>query len=235
MSAKILVYVPMLRMYGRCLQSILRLRWPETQLDIVFAKGGEDESLTRFERVSAKYEAGRRLCLAGGYEAMVTIEDDMIVPADALERMWETGADVAYGLYVWRKSNKHEWNAYTEVTSGHGVSLIADARAAKAAWGTVVEVAGIGNGCTLIRRPALEAIPFKVHAAACCDWNLALEAQRLGIRQVCDLGVVCGHMTSESEAQVAFPMVTGIAGPPRIFWPDPDTEDLGQLYRVEYL
>jgi hypothetical protein len=234
----ILVYVPIHRLWGRALQSILRLEW-DGRLDIVFAKGDdappEADKQARFEAVTAKYNHGRDALLAGSYAAMLTVEDDMIVPSDALRRLWATDADIAYGLYCWRNSNWHKWSAYTELGERHGVSLSDDREAASAAWGTVVDVAGIGNGCTLIRRHVLERLAFRKTPYACCDWGLALDAQAAGYRQACDLGVVCGHMTNTRESTRQFPAVTGTTGEPRIIWPDPDLEGTGRLYRLEYL
>ncbi len=236
MAESILVYTPMLRLYGRALQSILRLEWPG-RLDIMFDKGNNcpvDDLQKRFEYVTAKYNHGRTVTLAGDYAAMLQIEDDMIVPPDTLMRLWDTGADIAYGLYCWRHGDMR-WSAYTEISDGHGTSLSQNRAAAQAAWGKVIDVQGIGSGCTLIRRHVLECLPFRKHRDACCDWGLAMDAQAAGFRQVCDLGVVCGHMTSEMDTRPAFPITYGKKGPPRIIWPDPDREGLGQLYRVEYL
>lgn len=233
----VLVYVPMARLYGRALQTILRLEWPG-RLDIVFDKGNDaPEGAGRghkFDVVTAKYVHGRNLALAGSYQAMLCVEDDMIVPPDALMKLWEADADIAYGLYCWRNQSFHKWSAYTELSDDHGVSLSDDPAEARRLWGQVVEVQGIGMGCTLIRRRVLEALPFRRHGVACCDWGLALDARAAGFRQVCDLSVVCGHMTADND-QSCFPIRYGVSGPPRIIWPDPDLDGIGRMYRVEYL
>jgi len=233
----VLVYVPMLRLYGRALQSILRLEWPG-RLDIVFDKGNDAlpgcDKQERFKVVTAKYNHGRDLVLAGGYDAMLCVEDDMIVPPDTLLKLWGTEADIAYGLYCWRNQSFHKWSAYVELSDKSGTSLSDQPELARRLWGQVVEVQGIGNGCTLIRRHVLEQLPFRKHGVACCDWGLALDAQEHGFRQVCDLGVVCGHMTMEID-QTTFPIQYGVMGPPRIIWPDPDEERIGRMYRVEYI
>lgn len=234
---RVLIYVPMIRLYGRALQSILRQEW-DGQLDIVFAKGNDApadaDKQRKFEAVTAKYNHGRELALARGYDAMFCTEDDMIVPSDALQKLWQTGADIAYGLYCWRNSSFHKWNAYIELDEDSGKSLSDEPELARKLWGQVIEVKGIGNGCTLIRRHVLEALPFRKHGVACCDWALALDAQAAGFRQVCDLSVVCGHLTAEND-QSRFPIQYGIWGPPRIIWPDPDTDRIKRLYRLEYL
>jgi len=237
---RILVYTPMLRLYGRALQSILRLEYPG-RFDITLCKGGNiqpgDDKRTGFDVVTEKYNHARDLVLTGMYDAMLAVEDDMIVPPDALTRLLATGADVAYGLYCWRNMGFHKWSAYTELADVSGTSLDTDPEAAKAAWGQVIDVQGIGMGCTLIHRHVLETFPFRTHKHACCDWGLALDCQAEGFSQKCDLGVVCGHMTTHNPSSRAggIPWVLGVEGPPRIIWPDPDEEGVGKLYRVEHL
>lgn len=235
--ADVLVYVPMLRLYGRALQSILRLEWPG-RLDVLFDKGNDAPvdagRQCRFEYVTAKYNHGRDLVLNSDYQAMFCVEDDMIIPPDALLKLWDTGSDIAYGLYCWRSQSFHKWSAYTQLNTDYGKSLSDDPKLARQLWGQVVEVQGIGNGCTLIRRHVLEAFSFRKHNVACCDWGLALDAQAAGFRQVCDLSVVCGHMTCEND-QSTFPIQYGVQGAPRIIWPDPDEEKIGRMYRVEFL
>lgn len=234
----VLVYVPMLRLYGKALQSIMRLEW-DGRLDITIVKGDDVQTprdkQARFEAVARKYEHGRQLALAGDYDAMLCIEDDMIVPADTVQRLAAVDADVAYGLYCWRNSGWHKWNAYTELSSDHGTSLSDDRQAAQAAWGQVVTVDGIGQGCTFVHRRVLETITFHTYLKACSDWGLALDCKRLGFRQKCDLGVVCGHMTTDSFGEITPPLAPNVQMPPRIIWPDPDFDNVGRMYRVEYL
>jgi hypothetical protein len=110
---------------------------------------------------------------------------------------------------------------------------------ARAAWGKVVDVTGLGHGCTLITRRALETIPdFRIYdgrddwikekyrpvarryridmdrprpGMVAPDWLMALDAQHYGLRQVCDTAVVCGHINGDT-----------------VYWPDAAAE---MLYR----
>ena len=52
-----------------------------------------------------QYQRGREAFLNGPYEAMLVIESDVIAPVDTLwrlEGLGGLGADVAYGVYVFR-------------------------------------------------------------------------------------------------------------------------------------
>lgn len=170
--------------------------------------------------VTHKYREAQAVFRGGNWYAMVTLEDDMVLPEDGLIRLMTRlfeGADISYGLYVWRHGAQR-WSAYTKLTARSGKSLSEEPEAARATWGEVVDVAGVGLGCTAIKRDVLQTLDFRRGGPACNDWYLALDAQKQGYRQQCDLGLVCGHMTLEPS--------------PRIYWPDPEHE---RLYRTEFL
>lgn len=184
--------------------------------------------------VTGKYQEAQRVFLAGEWDVMIAIEDDMILPGDVFPRLLallEGGADIGYGLYTWRykAGSAQKWSAYTLLEDDTQVdangqrrynarSLSQDPEQARAAWGTVLDVKGVGMGVTAIKRHVLEAIPFENRGGACNDWYLAVDAQARGFVQRCDLGLVCGHMSTEPS--------------PRILWPDVNEP---QLFRVDFL
>ncbi len=220
----VLVFCPMSptmpRLWGRTVQSLFKLRSETIGIDY-WLRGWDNPYEYPYENVTHNYNIARDLVLRMGFDALLTVECDMIIPTDTVDRLAATGADIAYGLYVWRHGRR-EWSAYTYLKGLTGKSISKDPAAARAAWGKVVDVAGVGQGCTLIKRHVLELITFSLWPgtpqAVSSDWMLALDAQRLGFTQRCDLGVVCGHQTYEPW--------------PQVIWPDPEKDD---LYRVEAL
>jgi hypothetical protein len=162
--------------------------------------------------VTHKYQQARGDFLRGAWDVFVAIEDDMVLPEDALIRLRkliEDGADVAYGLYVWRHGTfANKWSAYTVVGEERGVSL-SDLPERDLWFGDVIPVAGVGMGCTAIWREALSMIAFERRGAACNDWYFALDAQERGLVQWCDTGLVCGHMTMEPTPRVLYPALNG--------------------------
>lgn len=220
----VLVFCPMSpnypRLWGRTIQSIMRMKSDKIGLEFWF-RGHDNPYEYPYENVAHNYNVAREVTLRLGLDAMLSIESDMIVPEDTVERLVAADADIAYGLYVWRHSRR-EWSAYTQLSALRGKSISQDPEAAKAAWGKVIDVAGVGQGCTLIRRNVLEEITFSLWPgtpqAVSSDWMLAIDAQAHGFTQKCDLGVVCGHQTYTPW--------------PQIIWPDPDEPD---LYRIEAL
>lgn len=173
--------------------------------------------------IADKYNAARRLVLERDYDALWCVESDMRIPPDALTRLAATGADVAYGLYVFRRP-PFAWSAYSVLDGMVGYPLSAVPERARHDWGSVVEVDGVGLGCTLIRRSVLERIAFRHDGPAHpdgqtshCDWYFALDACAAGFRSVCDTAVVCGHISGRSRQGDPFGSV---------IWPDPNGQGL---------
>lgn len=161
-----------------------------------------------------KYNRARDLVLDGGYDAMLHIDADMVVPADTLERWADDdlfyGADVIYGLYVMRTNPSH-WLCWP----GRGMVKPLNERPEliQQHWGGQLKSYGAGMGCTLIRRHALEWLKFRTDGVIAADWNFAQDCGAYGISQVHDLGCVCGHIDGD-----------------KVLYPDPDAP---KLYRVE--
>jgi len=190
---KILLYCPLNpsvpRVYARTLQSILTQEWPHV-LDIVFGKRDGDRSL---DDLTAKHNRARKLALAGGYDALFLVEADMIIPPDALLKLADIETDVAYGLYVSRHGSG-QWLAFDQISKNSGKSINRNRKYCADKWGKVIETQGVGMGCTLINRRALEALEFRRYGANADDWYFSLDCIELGIKQYHHLGVVCGHI-----------------------------------------
>lgn len=220
---KILVVCAMHQLYLHSVRAMFVQQW-DGPLDFLFLSGGDSED--GYQSVTDKYERARHQALQGGYDYLFCVEADMLIPPDALHKLIAIDADVAYGLYCWRHPPAlGMWNTYPIVTSSSGYSLSHNKDEARACWGHLALVAGVGLGCTLIKRRVLEAItfhhawgdetrPIPVH----CDWMLSEDCQRLGFVQAMDLSVVCGHILDTT--------------PRAVVWPDPAQED---LYRIDYL
>ena len=208
---KILVATPVMRgtMYLQAMLSWYRMDW-SGQLDFYQMVGG-DYGAHPYDNVVRKFNEARAVVLENGYDALMTVESDTIVPTDALLRLAAVDADVAYGLYVWRNGFPY-WNAYTELDETHGIPISIIPEQMREAWGQVIETKGVGNGCTLIHRHVLEALEFTWADGefGCCDWHLAVDCQKLGFVQKHDMAVVCGHIAVNPVH--------------RILWPDPEVK-----------
>lgn len=213
----------MYRRLGRALASHIKAASSfDGELEWLQLYGGNHGNVN--DIVLKKYCRARRQFLDGNSDVFVTIEDDMIIPEDAIARLHkalDNGADIAYGLYCWRISlSGGGWSAYVRMTEDEGQSVLIDTEACCLAFSRkdCIPVVGVGLGCTAIKRHVLEAIDFRRGGKHANDWYFALDCRDAGFTQVCDLGIRCGHIAMEPT--------------PRIIWPSIDN-DLYQ--RIEYL
>lgn len=188
------------RLHDLTWQSIQNLVWSQP-LDILLMRDDAPDS-PHMQNLTDKMNRARTVFLQGTYDAMLLIESDMVVPSIALQRLARVKADVAYGVYCNRHTS-HRWLAYAALErSGEGPVARPDK------WGTVLETHGVGFGCTLIHRRALEAFEFRAGPDdAGADWNFAVDLVAGGYRQAHDFGVLCGHAMSRADShRVVWPI-----------------------------
>lgn len=223
-NGAVLIAVPLWHRYPQSLASILALRNGGQPVHFLMLADDDPHDATTtmgaYANITRKYEMARAVCLAGDYAALLLVEDDMIVPPDALTRLLAADADVAYGLTCWRHGRPGWSPRITLDASGRVDNLSAYPDEARASWGKVIDVAGVGTFCTLVRRRVMERLAFRLSETldVCCDWWLAVDCQREGFTQRADLGVVCGHIAPDPT--------------PRVIWPDAREK---RLWRVELL
>jgi hypothetical protein len=215
----VLVYCPLSsrepEIHHRTLASITALEW-DGLMEFVCGRDGTTAlpgSLEGNRNITKKYNEARRMALDNDFDALFTIESDMIIPSNSLLRLSQVDADVAYGLYVSRHG-KHPWLAFERVTPEvRGSRSFGDTQEQRRAlWGKVVETAGVGMGCTWIWRNVLEDIEFRVEDEYIAnDWYFSLDLQRNGYTQKHDCGLICGHIDGYAT-----------------YWPD-----IASGYRVE--
>jgi hypothetical protein len=150
--------------------------------------------------VVAQYQRGREMALAGGFDAMLTVEHDMVIPPDAIEKLYGTDAPVVYGVYTLRHGMKvlNTWQYQGDKNLGMSLSLYpAELRAyRKQGWG---QVSGVGWGCTLIRREVLERLPVRRGDGDAGDLAFATDCLHLGIRMIARFDVPCDHIEPDGN------------------------------------
>jgi hypothetical protein len=190
------------------------MKW-EGELAYHFERDDNPAIRERFSHITYRYNIARDLVLNGGYDALLTVESDMVIPELALLRLARVKADVVYSLAVTRRSKRLV--VFTEIGERWCRWLQADEAKLRQAWGNVIETQGAGFGCTLIHRHVLEEIEFRrPKGGSANDWYFALDCVEKGFKQMTDMGVICGHITTKPE--------------PMIMWPDIDAND---WYSVE--
>jgi hypothetical protein len=186
--------------YPKAMESIYRQQWRGGTVTHYSPSGGDDVD----EPVAAKYEDARRVFLAGKWDYFMCAESDMILPPNAAQTLADLGTDVAYGLYCWRH-RPSDWSAYTTLTYNFGESITRKPDVARECWGKVIEVAGVGQGCTVIGRHVVEHLPFHSRKGLYPDYCFAVDAQYNGYKQLADLSVICGHIERDT---VLYPDIT---------------------------
>lgn len=144
--------------------------------------------------VTAQYQRARELTLDGRYDALLCVEHDMVIPLHAAQTLWDDGAAVVYGVYRLRHTS-HVLNAW--MTNGRRLGKqmsfypekITEARKAKR-----IEVAGLGFGCTLIRRHVLEQVRIRNEDDNAPDTPFAKDCLRKGIQSYARFDVPCLHI-----------------------------------------
>lgn len=149
----------------------------------------------KFRNVVRQYQRAWQMALDGGYDALLTVEHDMVIPANAVQKLWETDAPVVYGVYMLRHGTPtlSAWQYVNNKNLGMSLSLYPqEVKAAKQrGW---VEVCGVGWGCTLIRREVLQRLTVHgndEHDAG--DLAFGIDCVRAGIKQIARFDVPCGH------------------------------------------
>lgn len=205
---KVLLFCPtytkegVLQIWPDSLNSFNKLLSPEgveverlIGLDNPYADGKHKNTLHQYQQAQAKV-------MEGNFDALCTFEHDMIVPEDGLIKLWNTPADMVYGLYLLRHG-AYVVNAFQKMenTPNIGQSLsFYPKQYQKAEEDGFAVVSGCGMGFTLIRRPVLERFQLrKWEMNDPPDWALAHDCQAAGILQIARFDVKCGHINDEGR------------------------------------
>ena len=225
----ILLYCPTMPcppfVHPATMAAIWALEWDDP-IDVMFGWQVDGDSAHPYDDINDKYNRARDTVLAGDYDALLTVEADMLIPPDTLQRLAAVDADVAYGLYCSRHNRRgrpdgHKWLAFQYASAAASISWSAHPASAirRKVWGKVKETHGLGFGCTLIHRRVLERVAFRTHPthAVSNDWMFSLDCQAHGFRQAHDFGLLCGHILSDGNQAI---------------WPDIDAQNLYLIREV---
>lgn len=147
--------------------------------------------------VLAQYQAIRDDFLGGTWDALLTVEHDMVLPADTLAKLPAANAPVVYGVYLLRHGSLvlNAWEYNGDRNLGESLTL----RRRSVSPGAVVRVSGVGFGCTLMRRDVVERLPFHDGGdeGQSPDIPFARDCLRAGVTQMAHFGVLCGHVDGD--------------------------------------
>ena len=153
--------------------------------------------------VLVKYQRGRRMALDGGFDALVTVEHDMVLPPDALEKLASTTqAGVVYAPYVLRHGAAalNTWQYIGPQNLGMPLGLYPHELQRYREAG-VGRICGCGWGCTLIWRNVLERVAFHDGGGTNPpgDIQFAMDCLRAGVVAFGRFDAPCGHFDDDGR------------------------------------
>jgi hypothetical protein len=154
-----------------------------------------------FRNVLAQYERAHEWLLSSPADALLLVEHDMVLPVDALTKLYATDAPVVYGLYIFRHGmlvlNACRYENHSAVGESLSLYPAEEQAAQRRGW---ADVSGLGFGCTLIRRSVLEQLRFRPDGdLPLPDRSFALDCVRTGIRQVARFDVPVTHIDGDTR------------------------------------
>jgi len=162
----------------------------------------------RAANIVAQYQHAFAMALAGDFDALLTVEHDMVIPPDAIDKLYSTDAPVVYGVYVLRHGMKvlNAWQYLGNSNMGMSLSLYPQElrEYRKRGW---AQVSGVGWGCTLIRRPVLEQVIVRGDNNDDGDLAFASDCSRAGFRMIARFDVPCDHI--EPDGNILKPYQNG--------------------------
>lgn len=153
--------------------------------------------------VGAQLVNGREMFLASGFDKLLTVEHDMLIPPHAIATMIATSAPVVYAPYTLRHGSFAVSAFRYEGDRAVGMSLSMYPAELRAAWAAGEwRVSGVGFGCTMIDREAVSTVPFRTGGAAqdrYPDLPFARDCLAAGIWQVAQFGAACQHYDADTK------------------------------------
>lgn len=136
-----------------------------------------------------------------GYDYLFSVDSDIAFPTNTLKKLLAHDKDLVSGLYIQRKPGQHVLEIYESTPNG-GVTQMPYA---KLKGRSLVEVAGCGFGCVLVKAEVMRAIgypQFKYHSAidhnqtVSEDVDFCSKARSKGFKLWADPSILCRHIGS---------------------------------------
>lgn len=167
----------------------------------------------------AQQHRARQMALDGGFDALLFVEHDMLVPADVAQAMFDTGKPVVYAPYLFRHG-MYTLSTFQYVNDRNMGQSLGEypAELAQARKAGLWRISGTGWGCTMVRREVLERITFHQGDAEYSDIPFSRDCLHNGIAMFGLFTHPCLHYD-----------------PIEKLWLDPWKHRLGAIMKVEVL
>lgn len=139
--------------------------------------------------------------IINNYDYVFCVDSDIVLPNDALKRLLKHNVDIVSGTYIQRKPNECIPEVYVENNKGGITNIDSQLLQEKG----LMEVAGCGFGCVLIKKNVLENIDypqFEYHSSIDFkntiseDIDFCIKAKNKGYKIYVDTNVKCEHIAN---------------------------------------
>jgi len=151
------------------------------------------------ERLSFNRNLLREKALDEGYDYFLNIDQDVVPPKDAIQKMISCRKDVITGIYFnpWEKDGKVRLLATIWVCPPNDSNKLVPVREDIVNGNNLVKIDSCGSGCLLIHRSVLEKIKFRydlTQGEGVDDVFFCQDVKKEGISIYADTSVKCKHM-----------------------------------------
>ena len=144
----------------------------------------------------------RQKALEGNYEYLLTLDQDIIVPKDILQKLLENKKDFVTGIYFTHMEKQGIIKTipviFIDTKIPRQVTHLSIEQAFK---DQLIQIRSCGLGCTLVSKKLLEKLDFSIdkNFKGGEDTYFCLQVQKKGFEIYCDTRVKCKHLITEQK------------------------------------
>lgn len=206
LEPKVLIHSPVAIIHKQSLESILNMETDGIYVsyfinrtdpyDPKYNADGIETNPMWALNIEYKMNVAREICISQGYDFMLNIEHDVIVPKDCLKELLKYASrdSVVGGLYRCRPTRNKEAPLCFKYHNGKWAYKYSEVKNEDK-----IDVWIIPFGCTLFGIDVLKQIPFKRGI----DGSFATDTKNANIKKYIIPSVICGHI--DRDGTVYYP------------------------------
>ena len=190
---RVLLYVPSHREIPEARESWIKQKAPDTWVDLFIMRYDPYPDRGPYDNLDVKSERARRMCLEGEYDYLFTVEDDIVLPDNALELLLKENAQVISGMIRCRWETSGDCRLSGRILDIEGPQD-SDDRPLELEdikhWGEIIECTGVSYGCLLIHKDLLGELEGIMGR----DYEISKKLYSIKGSLPYHTGVLCGHV-----------------------------------------